>query len=83
MQRDPRIQATARDPQERIITLALPESAAEVLRVICGRISGDPEKSARGVTDDIARALINAGVKWRYEPGSISDKVIGFLGFND
>lgn len=80
MQRDPRIKVTAEEPGERIITLALPESAAEVLGLICGRISGDPQKSARGVTDDIARALTNAGVKWRY---SISDKINGFIGFNE
>lgn len=44
------------------IHLELTPQEARTLLYICNNIGGHPKTSARGITDEIATALINAGV---------------------
>lgn len=50
-------------PQGRTITLVLTEAEAGVLRHICGRVSGHPTRSPRGVTSEVYEGLRKLGVE--------------------
>ena len=52
------------------VRLTMSMDEAKALRAVLNRIGGNPEKSRRGLTEAISRALAEAGVKYQLGDGA-------------